>query len=541
MTRRAVLLGLMAFLPACGPEAVAQAELGEVCGGPSPFRVLELEPDEVLMSDRPLRVHDRVLYVVSRRGEDEPDATFPRTVESTVWATGPCGESPVQVATGIDSLFTLEIWPDIALGCEEATGRVVVLDPTGVDAPHAVFPELSARFGCALRWTPHGVLSVDEHDENLGALLLHPYPADPRTETSEPVVLLDPIRLGPSNSSGTGIIGDVLYTYEDFVLALTPDDTLVRVDLADGAVTSLQTDVAVIEASREGRYVLWQDTTVTVDDPRYPGGRIFLRDLSTGTDAFLYETALAFSMFPMTWADHGLVQLGLGYVDRDPKRMFFLPELDHVDVSPALFLNARLDDDRWLGSSTWGNRYELIDLRRGEYTRLFDRDADILHLDRDADILELLEMPQCCIEGDFRDEGPIWRVPLDGSTPQRLARRASRKTYRLADGRFLSTVDLDAGWLGPLVILEPDTEAELRVDDHVFAFSIDRSRADDDGIITYSVSDGDRSGVYLAQLPPGDRSASSPRRASDEAFVVDLVRAADGRPTPSPRSVQTRP
>lgn len=525
------------MLVACGPDAVVEAELGEVCGAPSPFRVLKLEPDEVLMTDRPLRVLDRVFYLVKQRGEDEPGATLPAIAGTTVWATGPCGESPVLVATGIESIFTQEVWPDVVLGCEEVTGSVVALDPAGVKAPHVVFPEIPHTYGCGLRWTPYGVLSVEERDAEQGALRLHPYPADPRTETAAPVVLLDPIRLGPSHKSGTFIFGDVLRSFEEFVLALTPDDTLVRVELADGSVSTLRENVAAIEASREGHYVLMQDATITRDDPNYPEGEVFLRDLDEGSDPFLHETAIAYNPFSMNWADEGLVLLGLGNIfTSDLQRAFFLPGLEHADVPADLFINAKLDEDHWLGGSLWDSHYAVFDLRKGDRRSLFTRDADVVH--RDADALELLELPQCCVDGNFRDEGPVWRVPIDGGAPQRLARRATRRMSRLDDGRFVSPMDLDARWLGPLMLIEPGSDTEQRVDERVFAFSIDPSRVKDEGIVSYSVSDGERSGVYLARLPPSERSRAAPvPQARVETLVVDVMQGSEGRRVQHPRFI----
>ncbi|MGB1012787.1 MAG: hypothetical protein ACPG4T_01535 [Nannocystaceae bacterium] len=52
---------------------VEAVELGEVCGMPSPFLVLELEPDEHLVRP-PAQVGSRVLYRVGPYADD-PDAT----------------------------------------------------------------------------------------------------------------------------------------------------------------------------------------------------------------------------------------------------------------------------------------------------------------------------------------------------------------------------------------------------------------------------------------------------------------------------------
>ncbi|HEY0132588.1 MAG TPA: hypothetical protein VGB85_00875, partial [Nannocystis sp.] len=339
---------------------------------------------------------------------------------------------------------------------------------------------------------------------------------------------------------GSTLIGSVLRTFDELVLAVTPENTLVQVDLADAAVTILQPDVIGFDASRDGRYVLWQDTTVTKADPELPDGKIFLRDRSTGSDTFLAETSLGFSGFPLRHAQDGLVELNLGYINRDPTRLYFLPELDSIDVPGDLFINGKLDDGRWLVSPGWSSYYDLVDLRNGgEATRLFPRKADLTSVGSEA--IELLEIPQCCIEGDFRDEGPMWRVPLDGSAPEPMARRATRLMRRTADGRIITPVSIDEHWLAPLLLVDPATQTEQHLDDRVFAHSVDPAWTGDTDIISYSVSDGERSGVYLARLAPQDRKAPSPRPREIAAYVVDLMPDPDGRPTPRPRALTATP
>jgi hypothetical protein len=98
----------------------------------------------------------------------------------------------------------------------------------------------------------------------------------------------------------------------------------------------------------------------------------------------------------------------------------------------------------------------------------------------------------------------MWRVPLDGSAMTKLADRATRFMARLEDGRLLGPVGAGAFYLASLVIVEPETHEELRIDDHVHFYSIDASRIEEEGILSYSVADGERSGLYLARLPPAE-------------------------------------
>ena len=532
----AILLGpLGAMLPSCGPEAVVHADLEEVCGAPSPVRVLELEPDQVVRASETIRVQDRAVYVVSRLDADDPDVPYSVTAESEVWSAGPCGESPVQLAAGIDDIFTVDVWPDLVLGCDKATGDVVVLDPTGAAEPHVAFPAVPLEWsGCGLAWTDFGVLSVRKHDEELGALMLHPYPPDPHAEASTPIVLIDPIRLAPSSGGGPGSIGNLLYTFPDHALALTPDDALVRVELSDGSVSTLQAEVTGFTVSRDGRHRLWQDAAVTAEDPRFPEGELVLQDEVAGSHVVLGEAALSHSKHALQWVDRGLVQIGLGTFT-DPKRIFSLPELNHTDVAGDLLLNAPLADGRWVVQSIFTDGFvDALELPSGQRTRLFPREAEFVGLDDDA--VRVLEVPRCCLDSDHRAEGPLWRVPIDGSAATRLADRATRYTATLDDGRLVGPLGAGAHWLASLVIVEPETRAESRVDERVHFFSIDTTQTDDEGIVRYSVSDGDRSGVYLARLPSVTRSRTGASTHADgEAVVFDLMQGRDGQWAPEPR------
>ena len=487
----------LAGLPACGSEPIPPAELGEVCGEPGPFRVLELAPGEHIYDGRQVQVGDRVLYVVATHEDDPPDARYPTIRDTTVWATGPCGESPVEVASGVDYLVVSPVWPEVVLGCRMDTADIVVLDPSGANEPRVLFPGVgnSVAFACGFDWTPHGVLALTEGDAEQGALVLHRYPGSPDDEAPAPTVLLDPVRTtGMPGLQGTR--GQVLRSFDEFALALTPAAELVRVELADGAVTTLRSDVAAFEASRDGRYVLWQSTTITAGDAGdYPEGKIFLRDQSDGSDVLLAEASLAYTSLPLYFAEHGIALLRFQSATQGmQQRVYFLPGTEFVDIPGDMFLSAPLGGDRWLGQRIFQSTWEAIDLRSGALTRMFAGQA--MRVTHDADAVVFVAAGT-----NSRDEGPVWRVPTDGGDPERLADRATWDVERLADGRLLTPLGVDRRWLGSLVLIDPATDSEAEVDEQVFAFSIDTARADAEGVVRYSVSDGERSGVYLAKLP----------------------------------------
>lgn len=519
------LFACLLLLGGCGPEETLEpAELDEVCGTSGPFRVLALAPDERLW-DWPIQVGDRVLYLVGQFGTFAPDDPSIPLLGTTVWSTGPCGESPVQLATGIDRIFMVDAWPDVPLGCTRETGDVVSLDPTGARPPHVVFPDVPGTFDCGLRWTKHGLLSVTEHDEELGALELHPYPTDPYSETATPVTLLDPIQISHKNRSGPGFIGWVLQSYEDFALALTADDTLVRVDLADRTVTELRAGVGMFDASREGNYVLWQDPIddLAKDEP-YPVGAVSLRDMTTGTDTPIAETSLRYSIVPARWADEGALQLALGSLNPGgPTRIFRLPGLESIDIGGQAFLLGSIGPDRWLSTTFRAPGIDVIDLQKRERRPLFDR-GTVVRIQ--SDVALMLDVRQCCVDGSPRDEGPVWRLPLDFSPPQRVARRATRYFSVLKDGRIVTPLAIDTQMIGTLAIVDPDTQEERQIDDRVFAPLLDTST---DNVLRYSVADGARSGVYLVRLPARESPRRAPRGPSREpAITVEWIDGPDG-------------
>lgn len=496
MNRPTLLLACLVV--ACSADPIAATELGEVCGQSGPFRVLPLEPDQQLYFNRPLTVGDRVLYVVSERGEDEPGAKAPTITDTTVYATGPCGESPVEVARGVDFLVAPEVWPGVVLGCHMKSGDVVVLDPSGADAPRVLFTGVGSNgFGCGLDWTPHGVLALEPRGEQQGALVLHRYPAGPDDDAASPSVLLDPIRVADLTAPAfQGTHASLVRSFDEFALAITTKDELVRVELVDGAVSTFSEHVAAIEASSDGDDVLWQGATRTTDDPQFPEGKIFVRESSDGLDTLLAEGSLAYNYSnALRHIDDGVIVLRFkSPAAGTTQRAYFLPALDFVDVPANMFLSTALDDGRWLAQSILPFSWGTIDLRTGESTPLLARQARGVYVNDDE--LLLIEG-----NGDSRKEGAVWRATFDGAATVQLPGRATWQAAGLARGRVITPRSLDADWLGPLVLLDAETDSETQIDDDVFAFSLDTSRAHQERIVRYSVSDGARSGVYLAKLP----------------------------------------
>lgn len=479
----------------CGSEP-AYVAYAEICGEVGPVRVLALESGERL-NGRPFRVGERVVYTVGRAASDEPGQPAPSTTGKALWSTGTCGEAPRRLAPAVEEAYAAGQWPGVLLACDRAAGELLAIDPEGVVGTNAVFSGLSS---CNVYWTPHGMVhvAVADPDEGeaegagLGTLMLHPYPADPFVETAEPVPLLDGLRTTSIEGEKTG---QQLRVFPEFALALTAEDELVRIELADGAVSRVQTGVAAFEADEVGRFVLWQDVTATDDSLRYPAGKLFLRDRNDSSDVFLGEAALAFNGNALRYIERGIIYLGLAAI-----RVFTVPEMGFHDLPDVGRIVGLLDEHRWLLAGQ--GMLNLVDLQ-GEptTTTLYRGYGDILRTF--ADGVDLLKVEPCCQRSSLRAEGPLWFVPFAGE-PRRLAERASRWGHKWSDERRATMIDISGDWRGTLVLADPATDELLRVDDGVFVQTYAAKQAFGADVLVYSIPRGERTGVWIARVAPAD-------------------------------------
>ncbi len=486
------VVGLAAL--GCGDEP-SYVEYAEVCGEAGPVRVLELSPNERL--DRlPWKFGERVVYEIRRAqvdaaGRPQPWSDF----KGAIWTTGPCGEAPRELASGGQVVVTIERWPDVLLACDPSAGEVRVLDPGGVRPPHVVFAGLR---GCGL-WPPteQGLMSFapraeGEEETGQASLLLHRYPEDPYGDIAEVVPLLDAVRTQSRDNRS----GDPRpQAFPEFVLALTPEDDLVRIGLGDGAVTTVQTGVATFITDAEGRYVLWQDVSPTNDDRYNPAGKLFLHDRDDGTNVFLGEAVLQYNYDALEYIERGIIYLNLGAI-----RVFTLPGLGFLDLPPRGNARLALDETRWLMDG-WGS-FSIVDIVTGEATTLYRGFGQMMRLSYQS--FDLLVVPPLDVddyEGSLRVEGPLWYVPYEGE-PQRLAARASRYGHRFEDKRRAGLVDIGADFQGTLQLTDPATDAAPRIDEGVFVNVFVAPQVFGDDVVVYSIPEGERAGVWIARLPP---------------------------------------
>jgi len=494
LTRSGPSIAVLAFLLGCGPDVLERAELDEICGQPAPVRLLELGDDPLAHAGQSRRVGEQRILTV-RYADPSSDEVFgtPAVERSEYWAVGECGESPRLLSTG-DELWTFHQWPDVLLTCRRESGEVVTVDPEGVRPSNVVFrlPE------CRGSETPHGVITVEPHDEDLGALVLQPWPDDPWTQTAAPEVLLDPIRIRAVPSHIWPTYQEVVAIREDEAFAITPDDALVSLSLLDRTLTVEATNVRMLESSLDGRWLVWQDAAVTNDDEEWPAGAVFVRDRASGTDQFLAETMLAAALpSALSFIDQGVVRLRMGYIDQDPERYFFLPSLDTVDLPAPRSAIHQLDDGRFLVAASYrGGPFELLDPVTGALSPLFPHDGRASVL-ADGSGVEVLQDVECCIsQGIGEAEGRLWSVTWDGER-ELLAERATSIYAWLADDRLLTTVDVGEDRRGSMITVDSQTLEERLVDDHVL---VGWKSVEHEDEVIYTVSDGERSGLWLTKL-----------------------------------------
>jgi len=454
-------------------ESTPPGPLSEVCGTDGPHRLLALAADEAVSAVTVTRIDERLYYGVGT-GEREFGTSGPYARHTAVHSTSPCGEDPLFIGEDLWRLFALSQLPGLLLGCTGSPiGDLVVVDPTGATPPTPLL-----YGGCEGRFTDHGLLRfyVGISDvEQVPQVQLFPYPIAPG---DEPVTL---IKADPRDV-------DIL---DDELLALDPDGDVMRVALPGGELTLEQKNVRRFAASDDGRFLVWLDRTLTAGDEEHAAGMVIVRDRIEGRETVI--AASAYSDSAPLLHNNDLITLQL---DDGRQRLVVLPSLATVDLQVAQTWLWKGDDGRYLGQSTSGDEWSLVDIAAGTTTRLTDA-VGVASVGSDALYLTLTDLA-----ADARSEGPLWRYPFDGDMPKQIAERVSGRYRRLADGWLVTPLDLDDTWLGDLVLVDPATLVEHVVDERVFATIGVASAGFEPNDVVYAVSDGERSGVWLARPSP---------------------------------------
>lgn len=468
--RISTIAALALALAACAEEPPQPVAFVEQCGVAGPTRLVATTPDRVVS----FRIKgDRTYYSALPVDADGKWIEGPRPLDSV----GPCGESPRAIAD--DATFLdLDRWPDLLFGCVTGTG-IFSLDPEGQQPPHLAIPTTADH--CSLFWSPHGVLDVETHDDDTSTVVFRSIPADPRNDTSESEVLL-----ANTDRRTLASTPDALYYLDDA--------TLMRLDLADRSTTAVQSGVHNFQVTKDERYLLWQDITMTggsADDPR---GVVNLRDNTTGSSVSLGGAQERAGSYGLSWAAHGILYHRGG----DHDRLYFLADLNFIDLPPYTFLVGPQSETLWLIEGLGEPSIQTLDLSTGTLNPIFRDPGQIVGSDHDS--LHVHALGRCCGLVGITDEAPVWDVPIDGSRARVIAERAAMFTTRQIDAtRMIVGVDVSDDRRMTLLLVDLDTRREQIIDHDVTGWN---SSLDDPTLLTYGVRDGERSGLWRVRLPP---------------------------------------
>lgn len=476
---RCSAMTLVLVVVACGPESDAGLVPATVCGQVSPVRVLELPGDRVAY--RSVEIGDRVYYVVGDRLDPAAMADDPGAVGAvpnpSVVSAGPCGESPRTIATkGVDWVFAEDRFPGVVFGVDLAGSHdVSVLDAAGVAEP-APFARDAPPFAT---WTEFGIFGVkpDAADPAAPAELVYiPYP--------------QPLDAGPRTHEI--LADDVSTAYPSWVSRAThgyfvdQSARLRSVGWGDRLVTDVAADAASFGVSLDERFVAWRDH---VDDGTSSPAHL----LDTGTGTLIDLPPI--SAFGLQFGEHSLA------IKTDPSsgsfaRIIDLPDLVGHDVTVPFAPLTSLPDGRWIGHGE--EALAVYDPATAAVRDLFAEPQAWGSLPDDEALL-VYEGTSGVLDA-IHDESKLWRVPLDGTSPTLLARRATFGARLLDDEGVMTLLDIDTRGLGDLVAIEAGSLDEQLLDERVYADGFLRTTSVDPTAVAYVVSDAERSGVWLAKL-----------------------------------------
>lgn len=479
------------------PPPLEPAPLEPVCGQPSPLRILPLDDDQSLIEgeNAVTRVGDRVYFIIGRGTVlDDGRVTlgFSSFAEATtVVSTGPCGEDPRVIARDIDRVFEHPRWPGLLLGSviassddsepeagapEKRPPAVVVLDPEGERAPRRLLSDVGAS-----RWTDHGRVQVLMPSDGASPLSirLFPFPDGPGAGEPDAITIARDV---PRAEGYVAVRGNHVFF---------PDGTggVSRIDLPDVAHHAEPlSGLTHFEVSLDGRFILWEST----DRATTKDGVVerFILDRQSGDSEPLGA-----------WKD---VELHDDYIVLSrwgpaAERVVNLPNLELVDSEQAVI--ARADATSWI---TWHSPATFSRLSlSGATDRLVDA-APFGLPDLHGDHLHVIRCELPCSRKPGENQGELISVDLRRGEARRIADRAVNGYVHLADDRVLTALDVDETKLGRLALTEGDGVATWEIDTHVSSFLGAHQGVvqPDPDVILYAVSDGARSGLWLARLPP---------------------------------------
>ena len=482
---------LLLSLAACGPEApppplaleqLEPLELPPICGQPGPFRLLALDQSEtpVDRDSAVYRFEDRLYFVVGRRTDPENADFDPYEIgrDGTLYSTGPCGESPRVLATNIWGLLEHPRWPGSLLATTHQ-GDLVVVDPEGEAEPRLLIEDVPR----SPAWTEHGMLV---EDDERGALVLRPYPSSPDDVGLEPTVLIEPF----ASDADWDWHGDELLFVEDGVLH--------RLDLRDGSrAVELERDGGI-----EGLTLVADGRFLVLESPPSGDGlrSVEIYDRLLGIGEPVGDTDIDILV-----EDRGDHLLLWSYTPTEtPQRLVLLPSMNAIDMPPAMGLGPRIDDTRWRAYSR--PNWLVYDRTTGTTRSLFEwpgKDSAVPGESWDYDDRIEVLVPEWFASG-FTRQGPLYAAWFDGRGHERIADQATPGLHHLADGRLVTPLGVHHRAVGTLALTGLDGVTRWVIDTETLAWfgQFQAPAGFEDDVVVYAVSDGDRSGVWVARLPP---------------------------------------
>ncbi len=484
--RRSALI-LVCSLVACSDEIVGPTlgEFEQLCGENEPIRLLPIDPERVPDRVRSSTVGDHYMLTLRFGTDDATDV-------HEIWTVGRCGEQPIHLYDVADASASIrfEARPDLAFMCDADNERILAFDPTGARPSNEVF----AARECSWRTTTAGIVTILGEGDT-GPLVLQRWPDDPLAQTAEQVVLIDEVVARVASSTNPKpLSSDVLHVTESEVFALTTAGELTVVSLDSLESVVLAQDIRQFEVGPSGRYLVWQSTTITNDDPDWPEGPVFLLDRQSGEVTQFDETALDHTPNGMlAFEALGLLSYRAGALN-DPTtgRWLRLDTLEPYPMPKLLWWRWLIDDNRAaVGRLDFEPPLWIIDIPTGDVTMLYDGPAHSMVPHEDG-VWVLQEIG-----------GPLLDVHHDGTT-RTLARSTWLGWELLGGDRVLTASAVDARGLGDLVIVDPDTLGEALIDRNVQSLSAtvpDAATGQSGELVAYMIvdSDPDRHGIWLAK------------------------------------------
>ncbi|MCB9567500.1 MAG: hypothetical protein H6710_09880 [Myxococcales bacterium] len=483
MTRRCLALALAALLlPAgCSPgddedpvdpadPTPIDAAFAPQCGVAAPHHLITLAEGDALIAGGLTRLGDR--YYLGAERVDSLNELL------RIYSVGLCGEDPRVVAEGIRDptytdgslVFALSPWPTRPLACNGVgpSGDLVALDPLG-----EVEPELLIEWGCgSATHDPRdaGLVVTIFNEDSPSRVTLRLYPYD---DAADRPGLLPPVEIDDAYVTWGSFDSRPAVLEDEIIYIREGSQELVHRSLGDLSETILAADVDDFAAS--AGFLLYRRGAAVILRDRKDDAETQIADVAC--DGCLAVDARA------AWALRDRSGYGGGVVV-DLERGL------RSDVPPGRRPLRLLDDGRWLLGSADGEVFSA-DLEVGD-ERLV---AEGLRYSFDLDDDGLVRTE------DLDGRRAIYRAPYDGSPRELLAMR-SGPFMRIADGRVVTVAEADDAGLGDLVVVERGTLREHRVDTEVRAYprALAAAGALEPDVIAYQVVDGDRSGIYLADL-----------------------------------------